>query len=102
MERFQKQVLKMIRRLRCKPCDERLKELGMFHLEKRRLGGNMITILKYLKGCHKEKGEKLFSLTAKSRTGDNGFKPLQKKCRLNLRKKKLPHNKNSRTMEQVA
>ena len=57
-----------------KPYGERLRELGMFSLERRRLKGDMISPFKYLKGCHTKEGQDLFSMLPECRTRNHGLK----------------------------
>ena len=42
-------------------CEKRLRQLGLFGLEKRRLQGNLIVAFQYLKGVYKQEGERLFN-----------------------------------------
>lgn len=81
-------------------CEDRLKELILFNMVKRRLQRDIIVAFQYLKGDYSQKGDTFFTESNIDRTRWNGFKLKERRLRLNLRGKN--HSEYGEAHEHVA
>jgi len=80
------EATRMIRGLEHLSSEERLRELGLFSLEKRRLQEDLLVAFQFLKGAYRRDWDNLSSKACCDRTRSNIFKLREVRFRLDIRK----------------
>ncbi|PKU38518.1 hypothetical protein llap_11182 [Limosa lapponica baueri] len=74
LEWAQRRATKMMRELEHLSSEDRLTELGLFSLQKRRVWGDLIAVLDYIKGACRKDRKGFFIREYRDRMRGNGFK----------------------------
>ena len=84
---LQRRAMKMLGRLEHLSYEERLRELGLFSPDKRRLQGDLTAAFQNLRGAYKQDEEQLFIRLCSNRIKGYGFKLKEGRLRLHVRQK---------------
>ena len=84
LERGQRRATKLMQGMENLSYEDRLRELGLFSLEKRMLWGDLNAAFQYLRGSYRREGD---SRVYCDGTRGNGFKLKEGRFRLDIRKK---------------
>ena len=87
MERVQRRATRMIRGQQGRPYEERLWDLNLFSLQKRRLRGDLVACDKLVRGDQQALGESLFHRALPGVTRNNGHKLVDSRFRLDTRRR---------------
>ncbi|XP_071941143.1 uncharacterized protein [Antedon mediterranea] len=85
LERVQRRATKIVKKLRDKSYDQRLKELGLPTLNYRRRRADIIQVFKIIKGLDDIEAETFFDFREDSRTRGHQFKLRKPRARLKIR-----------------
>jgi len=99
LERIQWRATEMIKGVEHLPCEERLGDLGLLSLEKRRLRGDLTNVYKYLKCGRQRNMANLFPAVCGDRTRGNNHKLEHRKFQY---EKELLHSKGDGALEWAA
>ena len=87
LECVQRRAAKMIQGMEHFPYENRLRELELFSLEKRRLWKDLRAAFQYLKGKYKKEGDIFFSRVYNYKTRGTNFKLEEGRFRFDIRNK---------------
>ena len=82
LEQIQRRATRLLRAMEHLSCEDRLRELGLFHLEERRPQENLTVACQNLKGDNEQSKNQFF--TKSDRTRGNGFKLKEGRFRLDV------------------
>lgn len=86
LERVQRRATRMISGFEGKSYEERLKDLGMFSVERRFLRGDMIQVYKIFTSIDNIEVNKFFIIDSRRETRGHSKKIIKKACHLDIRK----------------